>query len=95
VANHAPIFLFRIIGLFTLITIFKIDTQAEKITHYLDSQDYHYSHKAIEEFCNTFGSNYKILQVILETATESDFDSTYYRFMRFNKIREQACDPVN
>ena len=89
VANHAPIFLFRLISLFTFVKIFRIDNQAKKITHYLNSHGYRYSQAAIDAFCKAFGSNYKMLEIILETGSKPDFNEIYYRFIRFNKIRTQ------
>ena len=89
IANHVPAFLFKVIGLFTPAKLFKIDRQTEKITHYLKSHGYHYSQPTVEAFCKTFGSNYMMLEIVLETGTKPDFDAVYNKFIRFNKVRVQ------
>ncbi len=89
VANHAPTFLYKLIGLLTTARLFNIDRQTKKINHYLKSHGYQFSQATVETFCKTFGSSYLKLEIILETGDKPDFDDIYRKFIQFNKIHVQ------
>lgn len=88
IANHVAIFFIKTIGFFTTSILFNLDNQNEKICFYLKIHGYHFSQSIVEQFCNTYGSNYTDLEIILEHNIDKNFDTIYKNFMRYKTIEK-------
>lgn len=85
-ASHVPPLWLRPLRVFGRCNLFRTDRDASKLARYLGRQGVAFSRNALARFVEKYGATYTDLDIILERASERNFDRAFARFERLCSI---------
>ena len=61
---------------------FYTDRSTDKLERFLEGHDVRFTSERVREFCQMYGANYTVLEIILEHSGGEVFDLAFERFRR-------------